>query len=131
MATWDDVRREALALPQTREGTSWGNTAWFVKDKLFAWERPLHKPDLAALGDRAPKGPLLGLRVEHLGAKEAMLAENPRLYLTIPHFDGYPAVLALLDEIEPDELHDMIVEAWLARAPKRVAADYLAGRNER
>jgi hypothetical protein len=131
VATWDDVRREALALPQTREGTSYGCTAWFVKDQLFVWERPLRKADLASLGARAPKGPILGLRVEHAGAKEALLAEHPRVFFTIPHFKGYPAVLARLDEIEPDELRDMIVEAWLARAPKRLAADYLAARDQR
>ena len=98
MATWDDVRREALALPQTREGTSYGQIAWFVKDKLFVWERPLRKPDLAMLGRartrRSDPGPARGAP----GAKEAMLAENPRVYFTIPHFDGYPAVLARLDK---------------------------------
>ena len=126
VATWDDVRREALALPHTREGTSHGTTAWFVKDKLFAWERPLRAADLEWLGAAAPAGPILGLRVEHLGAKEAVLSENPRVYFTTPHFDGYPAVLARLDDVGKEELHAAVVEAWLARAPKRAVEAYLA-----
>jgi hypothetical protein len=125
MASWDDVRRIALALPETSEGTSRDLTAWSVKDKLFVWERPLRGPDLRALGDAAPTGPILGARVEHLGAKEALLADDPAVFFTTPHFDGYPAVLVRLEEIPLDELEELIVEAWLCRAPKRVAKAYL------
>ena len=128
MATWDDVRRLALALPETSEGTSHGNISWRVRDKGFVWERPLRQSDLRALGDAAPDGPILGARVEHLGAKEALLADDPVVFFTIPHFDGYAAVLVLLDEIALDELEEVIVDAWLARAPKRVAQKYLADR---
>ncbi|MDG3010193.1 MmcQ/YjbR family DNA-binding protein [Rhodococcus sp. D2-41] len=126
MATWDDVRRIALALPEAQEGTAWGNTAWRVRKAMFVWERPLHRPDLEALGDAAPDGPILGVRVPDVGAKEALIADSPRVYFTVPHFDGYPAVLVLLDEIEVDELEEVIVEAWLCRAPKRLAREYLA-----
>ena len=125
MATWDDVRRIALALPETSEKTSWGHAHWRVKDKLFVWERPLRKSDLKALGDDAPTGPILGVRVEHLGAKEALLADDPAVFFTTPHFDGYPAVLVLLEEVALDELEELIVEAWLFRAPKRLAKAYL------
>jgi hypothetical protein len=128
MATWEDVRRIALALPETCEQPMHGLMSWRVRDKLFVWERPLRKSDLAALGDDAPQGPILGVRVEHLGAKEALLADDPAVFLTIPHFDGYAAVLVLLDVIELDELEQVIVDAWLARAPKRVAAKYLEDR---
>ncbi len=128
MASWDDVRRIALALPATTEGTSHGCAAWKVKDKLFVWERPLRGPDLAALGDRAPDGPILGARVEHLGAKEALLADDPDVFFTTPHFDGYPAVLVRLAEIGRGDLEELIVEAWLNRAPKRLVAAYLADR---
>jgi hypothetical protein len=69
MATWDDVRRLALALPETSERESRGLRGWRVKDKGFVWERPLRRADYAALGDDAPDGPILGARVEHLGAK--------------------------------------------------------------
>ena len=125
MASWDDVRRLALALPETSEGTSFGNTAWKVRDKLFVWERPLRKSDLEALGDSAPDGPILGARVEHLVAKEALLADDPAVFFTTPHFDGYPAVLVRLDRIGPDDLEEVIVEAWLARAPKRLVKEYM------
>jgi hypothetical protein len=97
-----------------------------VRDKGFVWERPLRAADLEALGERAPTGPILGARVEHLGAKEALVADRPDVYLTTPHFDGYPAVLVVLDRIEPAELRELIVEAWLARAPKRLADRYAA-----
>lgn len=126
MASWDDVRRVALALPETREDLRRGLMFWSVRDKLFVWERPLRKSDLKALGDAAPSGPILGARVEHLVAKEALIADDPDVYFTTPHFDGYPAVLVLLEKIPSEELQEVIVEAWLARAPKRLADAYIA-----
>jgi hypothetical protein len=125
MATWDDVRRIALALPETTEAVSWEHAHWRVKDKGFVWERPLRRSDLEALGDAAPDGPILGARVEHLVAKEALLADDPGVFFTTPHFDGYPAVLVRLDEISLQDLEEVIVEAWLCRAPKRLAQAYL------
>jgi hypothetical protein len=124
MASWDDVRRIALELPETSEATSYGHASWRVRDKGFVWERPLRSADLRALGDDAPTGPILGARVEHLGAKEALLADDPGVFFTTPHFDGYAAVLVRLDAIPVDELRELITEAWLARAPKRLAAEY-------
>lgn len=126
MSSWEDVSRIALSLPEAQEQPLHGLPSWRVRDKLFVWERPLRKPDLRALGDRAPEGPILGARVEHLGAKEALLADDPGVYFTIPHFDGYSAVLVLLERIGLDELHELIVEAWLCRAPKKLAAAYIA-----
>ncbi len=128
MAGWEDVRRLALALPETSERTSHGNAAWRVRDKLFVWERPLRPADLRALGDAAPGGPILGARVEHVGAKEALLADDPSVYFTTPHFDGYPAILVRLDEIGPEELEEVIVEAWLVQAPRRLAREWEAAR---
>jgi len=125
MATWADVRRIALALPETTEAVSWEHAHWRVKDKGFVWERPLRRSDLEALGDAAPNGPILGARVEHLVAKEALLADDPGVFFTTPHFDGYPAVLVRLDEISMPDLEEVIVEAWLCRAPKRLAQAYL------
>jgi hypothetical protein len=125
MATWDDVRRIALGLPEASEDTRRGLQFWRVRDKLFVWERPLRQSDLRALGDAAPEGPILGARVEHLVAKEALLADDPGVYFTTPHFDGYPAVLVRLGEIPLDELEELIVEAWLCRAPKRLAKTYI------
>jgi hypothetical protein len=125
VASWDEVRRIALALPETSERPSHGNTSWRVRDKLFVWERPLRPADRRALGDAAPDGPILGARVEHLGAKEALIADDPAVYFTTPHFDGYAAVLVRLDEIARDELEELIAEAWLCQAPKRLAREYL------
>jgi hypothetical protein len=126
MVTWEDVERIALALPQTSEGTSYAQRSWRVKDKSFVWERPLRKSDLEHLGDQAPDGPILGARVEHEIAKRALIASDPDVYFTTPHFDGYPAILARLDAIDLAELTELITEAWLNRAPKRLVTEFLA-----
>ena len=128
MATWDDVRRLALALPETSERESRGLRQWRVKDKLFVWERPLRASDLEALGDSAPDGAILGARVEHLGAKEALVADPSGVYFTTPHFDGYPSILVVLDRITLADLEEVTTEAWLARAPAKVARTYLDDR---
>ena len=125
MATWDDVRRIALELPETTEGTSRGNLTWNVKDKGFVWERPLRRGDLEALGDAAPDGPILAARVADVGVKDALIADNPVAFFTTPHFNGYPAILVRLDDIEVADLDELITEAWLAKAPKRLANEYL------
>ena len=121
MPGWEDVRALALALPEVGEGTSRGHLEWRVHDRLFVWERPLRRADLAHLGDRAPDAPPLGAWVPDLGAKEALLTDGPATYLTTPHFDGHPIVLALLDRIDPRELEELVTEAWLTRAPRRLA----------
>jgi hypothetical protein len=128
MATWNDVRRIALALPGATEQLSYGDRAWVVNKKLFTWERPLRASDLAALGKSAPKGPILGVRTADLEMKDVLLASNPNVYFTTPHFDGYPAVLIRLEKIAAKELKDVITEAWLARAGKRAVAEFLKGR---
>jgi len=125
MAAWEDVERIALALPETSERLSRGLRQWRVKDKLFVWERPLRRSDLEALGDEAPDGPILGARVEHEGAKEALIADDPGVFFTTPHFDGYPAILVRLDQIAADDLEEVVVEAWLNRAPRRSVEAYL------
>lgn len=125
MATWIDVERLALALPETAEGSSRGLRQWQVKGKAFVWDRPLRNADFEALGEAAPEGPILGAWVEDLGAKQALLADDPGVYFTTPHFDGYRAVLVRLERIGLDELRELVVEAWLARAPKRLAEAYV------
>ena len=109
----------ALALPEVVQ-IDRGNAAWAVRDKVFAWERPLRPSDLKALGASAPKGAILAVRVEHLLAKEARLAAQPEVLFTTPHFDGYPAVLVRLGKIKVAALEELLVEGWLARAPKRL-----------
>ena len=122
MATWEDVAAVAGALPETeRDGNSWS-----VRGKSVAWERPLRTGDLAALGAAAPHGPILCIHTGTVVAKDELLARMPDACFTTPHFRGYPAVLVQLDVIDRDELSDALVEAWLARAPKRVASQWLA-----
>jgi hypothetical protein len=129
MASFDDVRSLALALPETSEKLSRGRCQWRVRDKLFVWERPLRRGEVEALGDAAPDGPILGARVEHLGVKDGLLEEDPSVYFTTPHFEGYPAVLVRLQRISATELEELVTEAWLARAPRRLATAYLEDRS--
>jgi hypothetical protein len=130
MASWDDVRRLALALPETDERVSRETRQWRVKDKLFVWERPLRPKEVAELGKQAPDGLVLGARVEHLVAKQALLEEDPSVYFTTSHFEGYAAVLVRLERIALRELEEVVTEAWMARAPKRLLEAFLAGRGE-
>ena len=125
MATWDDVRRLALALPETSEAESRGIPAWRVKDKGFVWDRPLRRADVQALGAAAPDGPVLGAHVADEGVKAALIADDPDVYFTTPHFDGYAAILVRLDRITVEDLAELVTEAWLLRAPKRLAKEYL------
>jgi hypothetical protein len=128
MADWKLVSKLALALPETTESTSHEHVCWMVRDKMFAWERPLRRSDLEALGKSAPKGAILGLRTESLLAKEAMLKAMPSVCFTTPHFDGYPAVLVQLGKVSAKKLEAMLTEAWLSRAPKKTAREFLADR---
>jgi hypothetical protein len=124
MATWDDVARICLALPATSESVSRGHRQWKVKDKLVVWERPLGTKDVAELGDAAPTGPVLGAAVPDEGAKAALIAEEPDVYFTTSHFDGYAAVLCRLDALDEQALTELVAEAWACRAPKRLLAEH-------
>ena len=117
MTTLEDVRRLALALPDTTEGTSYGNVAFKVREKLFVWERPLRKADRQALGDSAPEGEIIGVRVEHEVAKRALLESEPECCFTTPHFDGSPVVLVRLDRTDHELLEELVTEAYLNRTP--------------
>jgi hypothetical protein len=123
-SSWAEVERLALSLPETAEGTSRGLRQWQVKGKAFVWDRPLRPREVEALGDDAPDGPILAFWVEDLGVKQAMLADDPETYFTTSHFANYAIVLAHLDRLDAEELRELVVEAWLARAPKRLAKAY-------
>jgi hypothetical protein len=126
MATWDAVSRIALALPESFEDRSRdGRRQWRVKDKGFCWERPLRRGDLEALGAAAPKGAILAARVSELTVKDVLVGGDPEVFFTTPHFNGYPAILVRLGRIKAPVLKELLREAWLACAPKRVAAEYL------
>ena len=126
MATIDEVAALALELPEVTVGERFGNRTWFVGRKAFAWERPFSKADLKRFGDQTPPdGPILAVRVEDLGEKEALLSAHPEAFFTIPHFDGYAAVLIQLPKFSAKALRDAITDGWLACAPPALAAQYL------
>jgi hypothetical protein len=126
MATLDDAARMAMDLPEVTVGERHGNQTWFVAGKAFAWERPFSKADIRRFGDQAPPdGPILAVRVADLGEKEAILAANPGAFFTIPHFDGYAAVLIQVPEASAAALREVITDGWLATAPPKLAHQYL------
>lgn len=127
VATWDNLRRLVAALPDTDEHVSYGGSpSWRVHGKAFVWDRPLRPADHRALGEAAPDEtePLLGLRVADEGVKAALIADASDVFLTTPHFDGSPVVLARLERIPLDELAELVEDAWRLRAPKRLLAEF-------
>lgn len=126
MATLEDVAWIAAKLPEVAEGERHGNLTWFVRGQAFAWDRPFSKADLRRFGDETPPaGPVLAVRTADLGDKEALLATGQRGFFTIPHFEGYPAVLIQLHTVGKKALRDAVTDAWLARAPAALAANHL------
>jgi hypothetical protein len=126
MVTIDDVARMAAELPEVTEGERHGNLTWFVSGKAFAWERPFSKADIKRFGDAtAPEGPIVAVCVADLAEKEAVLSASSKAFFTIPHFEGYSAVLIELKAVTKKALRDAIVDAWLACAPPHLADKYL------
>src|SRR5438105_11744490 len=118
MVTIEEVAQLASGLPAVTEGERHGTRTWFVAGKGFAWERPFSKADLRRFGDETPpEGPILAVRVEDLGEKEAVLAAHPDDFFTIPHFDGFSAVLIKLPVVAAAALREALTDAWLACAP--------------
>ena len=128
MATVEDAARVATDLPEVTVGERHGNRTWFVAGKAFAWERPFSKADIRRFGEQTPPdGPILAVRVADLGEKEAILAANTDAFFTIPHFDGYAAVLIQLRKASAKALREVITDGWLATAPPKLADQYLRG----
>jgi hypothetical protein len=126
MATMQDAERIAIGLPEVTVGERYGRRTWFVAGKGFAWERPFTKADIKRFGtEEPPDGPILAVAVEDLAEKEAVLEAEPDAFFTIPHFDGYAAVLIQLSKVKKRALREAIVDAWLACAPRPLADEYL------
>jgi hypothetical protein len=126
VATLHDVAQLANDLPEVTEGERFRNLTWFVRGKGFAWERPFSKADIKRFGDATPpEGPIVAVRVADLAEKEAVLASHSKAIFTIPHFDGYSAVLIQLKTVTKKVLRDMVIDAWLACAPAGLADEYL------
>jgi hypothetical protein len=125
VATLDDVSRIALGFPEVTEDDARGRLSWAVAGKTFAWERPYSKADIKRFGDETPpRQPILAVRVEDLVEKEAVLAAATKGIFTIPHFDGYAAILIELHEVGMRALKDALADGWLARAPRDLAEQH-------
>jgi hypothetical protein len=126
MVSVDEVARIALELPEVTEGERHGNRTWAVAGKAFAWERQFSKADIRRFGDDSPPaGPILAVCVDDLGEKEAVLAAQPKFFFTIPHFDGYAAILVQLKLATKRAVREALIDGWLACAPRHLADAYL------
>jgi hypothetical protein len=125
MASWDDVRRIALDLPEAVEDASGTTTAWRVGGKAFAWERLLRRGEREQLGGAAPDGPALGLRTAAPDAVDALVAARPGVFFTVAGYGVHPMVLVHVERASFDDLDEAITDAWLSRAPRRLAQPFL------
>jgi len=129
VVTLEEAAQLAMALPQVTEGQRYGHRTWDVAGKTFAWERPFSKADVKRFGaETPPDGDIVAIRVEDLGEKEAVLAAGHKGFFTIPHFDGYAAVLVQLKAAGKRVFREALVDGWLACAPPGLASEYLERR---
>ncbi len=131
MAGLGDVERLVALLPEVSEGARYGHQTWLVGGKVFAWVRPFSKADLKRFADApVPDGPILALVTDGLEDKESLLQAHPDHLFTIPHFEGYSAVLLHLARASDDDLREALLDAWLVHAPADVARSHLQQRGE-
>lgn len=125
MATLQDIARIIGELPEVTEGERYGHPTWSVRGKSIAWLRQFSKADLKRFGDQTPPAPpILAVNTAGLHEKEGVLAAGIDGVFTIPHFDNYPAVLIELGVIDPGDLRDLLVDAWVAAAPADLAEGF-------
>jgi hypothetical protein len=108
--TWDDVIAIGQRFPEVEVGTWFGTPGLRIRGKGMCRLRT--NPDA------------LVLRVINLGEREALLQGQPEAFFSTPHYDGYPYVLVRLEAVDPEELAELIEEAWRIRAPKRLVKAY-------
>ena len=128
VATMKDLDKLALAMPQSTKEVEEGRPTYRVHGRMFCFHRS-RRPDAVdpETGERLDD--VLVFRVADLGVKELLLSDARGIYFTTPHWDGYSAVLMRipdLDRLDHDELRDLVEEAWLTRAQKRLAKEWLA-----
>ena len=129
MANWQDVDKVALALPQVEATTVPGSRGWSVVGKNLAWERPLRVKEVAietAAGREPYLGDIIAIHLPELAAKQAYLQTDPQKFFEIPHFANYPAVLCRLSALSTHDLEELLFEAYLCKAPKKLASELLA-----
>ena len=131
MATWQDVDYVALSLPQVEIDKTPGSRGWSVAGKNLAWERPLRKKEIATeleAGREPYLGDIVAVHLPEIAAKHAYLQNVPTKFFEIPHFSGYPAVLCRLSELSIDDLQELLFEAYLCKAPKKLVKELLESR---
>ena len=122
MPDLEQVARLATRLPEVTESERHGNRAWSVGGKALAWERPFSKADIKRFGAATPpEGPILAVRVADLAEKEAGLVTSSKAFFSIPHLDGYAAVLIQLRTVTEQDLRDAVLDGWMACAPPHLA----------
>lgn len=127
MSDWDEIRRAVAQLPDVPEIVEEGDPpSWKVRRKSLLWERPLRKYEVAELGASMRDAPILAAMVEDVGERAALISRDPEIFFTTSHFADYPAVLIWLDRIPPKMLAEVVIGAWLVRAPAAAARAFLS-----
>ena len=131
MADFADIDAIARTLPDSEDGVEGhrGGRAWRAAKGMYAWERPASKTDLAQLAElgRAwPDGVVIGVRVDGAEGKAEVLAAYDDVTFDIPHFEGYPAVLVRLDDIDVDRLRELVVDSWMLRTTAAHRKEWVA-----
>lgn len=129
MATLEDVRRVLADLPGVTEGENgWGAHNWRTKAGQIAWVRSANQSDIDQLADEGrtwPEGATIAVRVASIDERAALIDEDPQVFFAIPHFRSWPAVLLVLDRIDPERLEEVLLDGWILRVPKKFSSAWL------